>query len=913
MSGKDRFGAFARANNLVGVENSDSPPRVPRFNKPARLPSSEESHRAAKERELREAGMGEVSPVQRETRRSSRKREFPDSWVGESIPVQDHSKSEKREKEREGRRRVEDARRSSRRDPSPARNRRPANPSDRGESEKKSRRRKGEVDSEPDTVEELTRLKRESLPAQPEQKHARSLRSESSLSQAKSQRKEEKTLAPEPFGGFHPDKLRPDPSPRSFEKEASKPNDDGESYSYETEEEPPILPAFTKAAQVPSFPVPPLEEKTLPRITPKAGATAENAEAKEKAALETFDVKSLEIYLELQERGVEMEIDSILKEVKSDEDWVVAFSSLVRPKRAATGMRYARLLENLITWTKAKEGETGTKSRGLLDRESVWAYLHDLSLKGVGRYTPKGVVNAIRFFGEAFGLESSAVLCRRVKKLTESHCKETKPRNQAPMLTLKTLELLEAAVTDPSIQKGVRIAAGKLRLCVQASLRWDDLARTPMANVEWVRRRGSERVIGLRSRFGDSKTGPRPWVSSYLGVTPEGDDWLPVLMNLVLSSHGEAWRSHDHFGKSFSPTAVEAKVSMASFDQDVYFVRQLLLDHAVEGSELDLTADQAQAFRWHGAKATLTTIMMHLNIGDRAVRFSGNWKDAREAMPDTYLRESQLLVLEAQEKALEYLRCGGEIISLEAVPLVRTTGESWQGSTSEGKREGGAPKPETPQGLSFDDVPKEVLEPAASHGKVDPDLLASEAGETVDIESVDRFLEMVQVENIESGGEDESVVEIPETPESDSDDEFYLGSFLKVSPSLRIGSLHKAKADTIDLPRCGQAGKRFERVAACDSIERRTTFCQKCFGKVVGCDKLCSALKELDGPDGVAIAGRCMRRCCLGCEDLAKFMGKDERDHLCSYHKAKKENEDGREIEELPVVKDELTSPADGS
>ena len=100
MSGKDRFGAFARANNLVGVENSDSPPRVPRFNKPARLPSSEESHRAAKERELREAGMGEVSPVQRETRRSSRKREFPDSWVGESIPVQDHSKSEKREKEK---------------------------------------------------------------------------------------------------------------------------------------------------------------------------------------------------------------------------------------------------------------------------------------------------------------------------------------------------------------------------------------------------------------------------------------------------------------------------------------------------------------------------------------------------------------------------------------------------------------------------------------------------------------------------------------------------------------------------------------------------------------------------------------------------------------------------------------------
>ena len=36
--GKDRFRAFARANNLVGAENSDSPPRIPRFHKPASLP-----------------------------------------------------------------------------------------------------------------------------------------------------------------------------------------------------------------------------------------------------------------------------------------------------------------------------------------------------------------------------------------------------------------------------------------------------------------------------------------------------------------------------------------------------------------------------------------------------------------------------------------------------------------------------------------------------------------------------------------------------------------------------------------------------------------------------------------------------------------------------------------------------------
>ncbi len=894
MSGKERFRIFARANNLAGVENSESPPRVPRFNKPARLPNPEEAFAAHK------------------------RREFSESGVGETSPAPSHSKSERKKKDK--RRRHDESREfRSRLNPSRSRGKRSRNPSDKGGSDRsgRSRRRRG-TGSEPDAAEDLARKKRESLPASKVQKSAGILlRGEFAPPKDKPAGREKEQKQPresaqavEPFGGFHPDKLRPDPSPKSFEKTAAKPKDDNESYSYETEEEEaPIPPAFAKVAQVPEFPAPQLEEKTLPKLTPKAGATAENAESREKAALDVFDMKALEIYLELQERGVEMEIDSILKEVTSDEDWVVSFSSLVRPKRAATGLRYARLVENLITWTKVREGEAGPKNKGILDRDSVWTYLHDLSLKGVGRYTPKGVVNAIRFFGEAFGLESSSVLCRRVRKLTETYCKQTKPKNQAPMLTTKTLELLESTVTNPSIQKGVRIAAGKLRLCVQASLRWDDLARTPLANVEWVRRKGSERVIGLRSRFGDSKTGPRPWVSSYLGVTPDGDDWLPVLMNLVLSSHGEAWKSHDHFGKSFSPTADAAKVSMASFDQDVYFVRQLLLDHVVEGS--DLTTEQAQAFRWHGAKATLTTIMMHLNIGDRAVRFSGNWKDAKETMPDTYLRESQLLVVEAQERALEYLRGGGEIISLEAVPLVSATGESRQGSTKEGRHDGGAPKPEASQGLSLDDVPREVLEPAASHGRVDPSLLASEASEVVDIESVDRLLaEMVQAEVIESGGETDGEMEIPETPESDSDEEFYLASFLKVSPSLRVGSLHKAKAGGADLPRCGQAGKRFEAVAACDSIERRTTFCQKCFGKADGCNKLCSTVKELKGKDGEVSIGRCMRRCCLGCEDLAKFVDKDERIHLCSYHKAKKENNDGREDEELETVKEEIASPA---
>ena len=32
-----------------------------------------------------------------------------------------------------------------------------------------------------------------------------------------------------------------------------------------------------------------------------------------------------------------------------------------------------------------------------------------------------------------------------------------------------------------------------------------------------------------------------------------------------------------------------------------------------------------------------------------------------------------------------------------------------------------------------------------------------------------------------------------------------------------------------------------------------------------------------------------MRRCCLDCENVAKFIDKDERRHLCNYHRMKEE------------------------
>ena len=209
---------------------------------------------------------------------------------------------------------------------------------------------------------------------------------------------------------------------------------------------------------------------------------------------------------------------------------------------------------------------------------------------------------------------------------------------------------------------GYRVAAGKLRLCVQASLRWDDLSRTPVGNLEWVRRFGNADIVGLRSKEAMSKTGIRPWVASYLSVTKEGDDWLPVLVRLIMASHGGGMEApRTTWENPFPQMGRLPSLELPPFAQDVSFVRFLLSSALEKGIDLELNEEGVRLLRWHGAKSTLTSVMMHLNEGERAVGFSGNWKDQKESMPDCYLREAQLLVLGAQEKALWFIRDGGVI------------------------------------------------------------------------------------------------------------------------------------------------------------------------------------------------------------------------------------------------------------
>ena len=95
------------------------------------------------------------------------------------------------------------------------------------------------------------------------------------------------------------------------------------------------------------------------------------------------------------------------------------------------------------------------------------------------------------------------------------------------------MRYLEKAVLSESRTLAERIVCGKLRMCSQASIRHDDLERTPLSLTEWVRLKGGVEIIGMRACPPVTKSGVRPWVASYLAVSPENDAWMSTFIELV--------------------------------------------------------------------------------------------------------------------------------------------------------------------------------------------------------------------------------------------------------------------------------------------------------------------------------------------------------------------------------------------
>ena len=412
---------------------------------------------------------------------------------------------------------------------------------------------------------------------------------------------------------------------------------------------------------------------------------------KETAEMEKYFEASLSIFeVLLKKYQVSMELAEII--APSGKVDIERFRLFTRPKRASAGLNYTRLMERFMSW-RLNRSDLDKRTNGLDAKLGVLEFTEDLIQNQVGYLTPRSFLYAVDYFATAFGFSATGGNWNRAKRLAGSYAaSKIEPTSRAPLFQKSTLAALEAAVLDPFMSRPERIACGKLRLCVQSSTRFDDLLNTPLNRCEWVRRPGEKTIIGLRSRALRGKTGARQWIASLSGVEADNDKWLPTLMELVLSSHGATWREDDHFGKMASPDMVHFMRRPACISTDVALVKSALEKYHREGRQIGMDSKELQILRWHGAKATLSSVMQHLGIREKAVRFQGGWSSRAETMPDTYLREAQTLVLTVQQRCLDYLRAGGEVTRLEGLPVDQNggAGEPTEGHADEAKGESDA-------------------------------------------------------------------------------------------------------------------------------------------------------------------------------------------------------------------------------
>eukprot|EP00434_Breviolum_minutum_P028493 symbB.v1.2.025208.t1/scaffold2437.1/size79084/5 len=315
---------------------------------------------------------------------------------------------------------------------------------------------------------------------------------------------------------------------------------------------------------------------------PKA-PPGESLAEREKTELERFKVVALEIYYAYQGLGIQMDLAQWVGEPKVDE---AKFIFHVAPSRASTGNRYANLLMGHLNWVKSIHGSP-LEGGAPLEKLRTVEYLEHIVQKGIGRYTPSSFLFALDYFSKAFGFDPTGAQWRRAKMLASRYTKASPElTDRAPQFSKETLLALERLVLDDLASAPERIAAGKLRLCCQASVRYDDLLHTPLSSLEWVRRKGEIAIVGVRARSTQGKVRARPWVASFMGADEKNDKWLSSLVTLLVSSHGRRWSSDDHLGKEVNRAGDGFTSKPARMETDVMAVKSGLMRLVNSGEDV---------------------------------------------------------------------------------------------------------------------------------------------------------------------------------------------------------------------------------------------------------------------------------------------------------------------------------------
>ena len=602
----------------------------------------------------------------------------------------------------------------------------------------------------------------------------------------------------------------------------------------------------------------------------------------EQEVLLKFQKLALENYESLVMLGVKMELTDLIfidQQDKIDEE---KFHWYTEPRSVGTGYRYACMLRRLIDHHISAHGDCSLTPY-ILGRDAILEFIEKLVREGAGFRTPQGLLYSLEWFGVAFGFQTSGFRWPRCKRMADDYAKKAPVADPAPYLEVAVLAYLEKVVLDIHRPLYARVTAGKLRLCAQAAIRHSDLTRTSFRRLEWCRLQGTTGVLGLRARVDRTKTGPRPWVASHLGVVARHDNWLPTLVDLLAEAHGSEWHTHEFMGCEVDK-AGQFNKKPACIEADAVIIRQIMVEDHQKGEDIPLPIEVARRLRWHGAKATMPTFMTHFGVKSKTIRHTGAWAKSSDSMPDTYLRESQLLVLRAQREVLSRLRSGEKIGALEGLRITDFPKDFEPEPYQPSKDVGRGKQSDTDPAVDRRDF---TMEPTANYGPMLPDArhLREEPMDDVskgDPDEIKQALGQEVKEKVDAEVEEGPNPYLGQTSDSASDSDLddpdddlenYFGHFLTVD---KKGSrIHKPlTSGGQTMPMCRVRGETFLVTEAWAS---NTMACQRCFGKADGCTTPCTHTRIHE--DRVL---RCGRRCTLGCGRLG--VDADERIHSCALH-----------------------------
>ena len=698
------------------------------------------------------------------------------------------------------------------------------------------------------------------------------------------------------------------------------------------------LPTFSRKAKPP--PPGSLPEPTRVRMPPTPrrveSARGDTLDEREREDLKKYAIDAVEIFEGMEVLGIQMDLTRYVRTSKGIEK--DKFLLHTAPNRASTGLRYTRVMKGLMTWVESLDPIPAADNPAPLECLRLVEYMELLMQKGVGFNTPQTLLFAIDYFSKAFGFNPTGNDWNRSKRLAMRY-KKSKPglARRAPLFGKETLKALEDIVMNDLFQTPLRVAAGKLRLCCQASIRYDDLLHTPLSSLEWVRRKGGTTVVAVRAKSTQGKNKARPWIASLMGTCPENDTWLCTLLEIVLEIHGSTWKVDDHFGKDTSRDGEGFIRKPPRLENDVSVVKTALKTYEKDGGSTGMADREIDLLRWHGGKATLTSLMQHLELDPKMIRLAGDWAAKEDTMPDTYLREAQLMVLKGQEACLAYLRSGGDSCSLVSDGLVGMGPPSGDGEsrppsdpshgdatataakvpaaeTDESRRRAaarlagaGAEYPGLPGAelcsafldRGFDDSGRPLAEVAEAENK-SPALPAEEVQKLLEpndphddvyvIYSFDGAVKQVKAEPMDEGVDTSSGVAdlktlVPEpldaVMEDDDDDQ--------EGRTLRFAMVEKPTASSrLHLPATGADGSKttlaiptprcgakgdYGFVMASEAIDPATELCIRCFGHKS--EGSCGKLCSVKTKVGEDVY-RCARRCSTNCTDSGV--------HLCHVH-----------------------------